>query len=184
MSWEKAKKWSISLDGEDAKKRLGTALKEMTENVGEDYLGQSNIPLIIKLVENPNHKTSKIFTGAVDLITHDCIHVLLGRGVQLKDEAFVIGYTMGSSKKMKRWRRNLFMFICKYFYPKGYRFGEEERFIFHMGVIAGARCKADLSECNFHKLMDNTLGNIRSRLGLDTELLKSCRDIEERCFEK
>ena len=183
MSWEKAKKWSISLDGEDAEKRLGTALKEMTENVGEDYLGQSNIPLIIKLVENPNHKTSKIFSGAVDLITHDCIHVLLGRGVQLKDEAFVIGYTMGSSKKMKRWRRNLFMFICKYFYPKGYRFGEEERFVFNMGVTAGERCAADLSECSFCHRMDDSLENIRKNFGIDKELLKSCYDVEQRCFD-
>jgi len=165
-------------------KKLRTALKEMTKSAGEDLLGQDNIPLIIKLVENPKYFTSRLFTGAVNLFTHDCIHIVLDRGLLVKDEAFVIGYTMGSSKKMKRWRRNLFMFICKYFYPKEYRFGEEERFIFHMGVIAGARCKADLSECNFHKLMDNTLGNIRSRLGLDTELLKSCRNIEERCFEK
>ena len=165
-------------------KSLRSALEEMKEGVGEDLLSQDSIPLIIRLVENPNYKTSKIFTGAVDLVTHDCIHLLLERGVQLKDEAFVIGYTMGSSKEMKRWRRNLFMFICKYFYPKEYKFGEEERFIFYMGVIAGARCKVDLSKCDFSRFMDNPIEDTRKNLGIDTELLKSCYDVERRCFEE
>ena len=97
-------------------KSLRSALEEMKEGVGEDLLSQDSVPLIIRLVENPNYKTSKIFTGAVDLVTHDCIHLLLERGVQLKDEAFVIGFTMGSTHKMYRWRRNLFMFCSKYYY--------------------------------------------------------------------
>ena len=64
-------------------------------------LRQENIPLIIKLVENPNYNTSKLFGGAVDLFTHDCVHVLLGRGLLVKDEAFVIGYTMGYALGLK-----------------------------------------------------------------------------------
>ena len=56
------------------------------------------MPLIIKLVENPNYKTSKLFGGAVDLFTHDCIHVLLGRGLLPKDEAFVIGVLWGQAE--------------------------------------------------------------------------------------
>tara|TARA_R100000808_G_scaffold24949_2_gene59795 strand:+ start:14806 stop:15360 length:555 start_codon:yes stop_codon:yes gene_type:complete len=183
MNRKKVKKRSTSLSGAGAKKTLGTALKEMTEDVGEDLLDQSDIPLVIRLVENPNYSTSKIFSGAVDLVTHDCIHILLGRGVELKDEAFVIGYTMGSSKKMKRWRRNLFMFICKYFYPQGYKFGEEERFIFNMGVVAGEQCGVDLSECSFCHLVDDPLETIRKDLGIDARLLKSCYDVEKRCFK-
>ena len=77
-------------------KKLSAFIKEM-----EPFkLCQEDVPLIIKLVENPKYFTSKLFTGAVDLFTHDCIHVLLGRGLLPKDEAFVIGYTMGSGKKM------------------------------------------------------------------------------------
>ena len=78
-------------------KKLRTALKEMTKSAGEDLLGQDSIPLIIKLVENPKYFTSRLFTGAVNLFTHDCIHIVLDRGLLVKDEAFVIGYTMGSS---------------------------------------------------------------------------------------
>ena len=77
-------------------------------------LSQDDVPLVIKLTENPKYAIARFFGGALDLFSHDCIHVLLGRGLLVKDEAFVIGYTMGSSKKMKRWRRNLFMFISKY----------------------------------------------------------------------
>ena len=87
-------------------KKLKTFIKEM-----EPFkLHQEDVPLIIKLVENPNYATSKLFTGAVDLFTHDCIHALLGRGLLPKDEAFVIGFTMGSTKKMSRWRKSLFLF--------------------------------------------------------------------------
>ena len=100
------------------------SLSKLLAEMEEFKLNQEEVPLIIKLVENPNYKTSQIFSGAVDLFTHDCIHVLLSRGLLPKDEAFVIGYTMGSARKMTRWRRNLFMFCCKYLYPEGYKFGE------------------------------------------------------------
>ena len=122
-----AEQWHVSLD--DDALTLGQALRSM-----ESFkLKQEDIPLRIKLVENPKWFTSEFFSGAVDLPTHDCIHVLLGRGLLLKDEAFVIGYTMGSTRKISRFKRNLFMFCSKYLYPEGYRFGEEERFVFQYG---------------------------------------------------
>ena len=74
-------------------------LYTVLEGMQEFKLAQEDVPLIIKLTENPKYFTSKLFTGAVDLFTHDCIHVILGRGLLPKDEAFVIGYTMGSGKK-------------------------------------------------------------------------------------
>ena len=138
-------------------KKLKTFIKEM-----EPFkLHQQDIPFVIKIAENPNYITSKLFTGAVDLFTHDCIHVLLGRGLLVKDEAFVIGYTMGSAKKMSRWRRNLFMFFSKYLYPKGYKFGEEERFVFNMGILAGSLCPVDLSKVDFEELLDLRVSEIR-----------------------
>ena len=145
-------------------------------------LAQEDVPLIIKLTENPNYFTSKLFTGAVDLFTHDCIHVLLGRGLLPKDEAFVIGYTMGSSKKMKRWRRNLFMFMSKHFYPEGYKFGEEERFVFNIGVMAGSLCPTDLSQINFKKYLNKQTGTIRKELKIDVDFLKKYYTLEKKCF--
>ncbi len=80
-------------------------------------LESEDVPLIIKLVENPKYDVG-LFAGNVSLHNHDCIHLLLGRGLRVKDEAFVIGYTMGSTKKMPRWRRNLYMFCAKYLFPQ------------------------------------------------------------------
>jgi hypothetical protein len=160
-------------------KKLRTFIKEMEPFA----LHQNDVPLIIKLVENPKYFTSRLFTGAVDLFTHDCIHILLGRGVLLKDEAFVIGYTMGSSKKMKRWRRNLFMFCAKYLYPKGYKFKEEERFIFNLGVVAGSKCDIDLSTVNFEEMLDMRISEIRGNLQISYEIIKHCYGLEKKCFK-
>ena len=157
-------------------------LKTVLDGMKEFKLAQEDVPLIIKLTENPEYFTSKLFTGAVDLFSHDCIHVLLGRGLLPKDEAFVIGYTMGSGKKMSRWRRNLFLWICKYLYPEGYKFTEEERYIFYSGVMAGSRCSADLSKVQFDKLQNMKIDYIRKLLDIDKELLKCYYCTEKRLF--
>jgi hypothetical protein len=165
--------------------KLSSSRRKLKSILGEMEpfkLRQENIPLIIKLTENPNYKTSNLFSGAVDLFTHDCIHVMLGRGLLLKDEAFVIGYTMGSTKNMTRWKRNLFMFVSKYFYPKGYRFGEEERFVFNMGVMAGSLCPTDLSKINFEKYLGKQIGTIRKELKIDTSFLRKYYALEKKCF--
>ena len=173
---EAAEAWHPSLLS--SRRKLKSILKEMDLF----KLRQENIPLIIKLVENPNYKTSRLFGGAVDLFTHDCIHVMLGRGLLLKDEAFVIGYTMGSTKGMKRWKRNLFMFCSKYLYPEGYRFGEEERLVFNMGVVAGSLCPTDLSQINFKKYLNKQIRTTRKELKIDVDFLKKYYILEKKCF--
>jgi len=171
-----AEAWHIPLSKGSSK------LSNVLSSMEEFKLTQENVPLIIKLTENPNYFTSKLFTGAVDLFTHDCIHILLGRGVLLKDEAFIIGYTMGSGKKMSRQRRNLFLWVCKYLYPEGYRFTEEERYIFYSGVMAGSRCRTDLSKVDFKKLTDMRIDNIRKILDIDKNLLKCYYCLEKGLF--
>lgn len=169
-----AKEWFPKGD-----KKLSTFIEEMKPF----KLCQEDVPLIIKLTENPKYFTSSLFTGAVDLFTHDCIHVLLGRGLLPKDEAFVIGYTMGSGKKMARWRRNLFMFIAKYLYPEGYKFGEEERFIFNLGIVAGSRCGVDLTTVDFNSMLKLRVSECRIKLKIDYETMKHCYGFEKRCFK-
>ena len=176
VAQERAEEWRI---------RLGRRIKlgEAKDSMKFFALAQKDVPLIIKLTENPKYFTSRLFTGAVDLFTHDCIHIILGRGLLVKDEAFVIGYTMGSAKKMKRWRRNLFMWICKHLYPEGYRFGEEERFVFYSGVMAGSRCEADLSKVSFNKLLNYELEELRHLLGIDSDLLRCYYCAEKKLFK-
>jgi len=162
----------------------GSSLLYKVLDTMQDFkLLQGEIPLVIKLTENPRYFTSKLFTGAVDLFTHDCIHVLLGRGLLVKDEAFVIGYTMGSGKKMSRWRRNLFLSVTKYLYPQGYEFTEEERYIFYSGVMAGSKCPTDLSKVNFKSLLDYKVQGVREKLGIDRDLLKCYYCAEKKLFQ-
>ena len=172
----KAEKWHIRLGSE-------AHLKDCLASMKDFSLAQEDIPFIIKLVENPKYDIG-LFAGYVDLFTHDCIHILLGRGLLIKDEAFVIGYTMGTSKKMFRWRRNLFMFCAKYLYPDGYDFGEDERFVFNMGVLAGAKCKTDLSKVDFKKFLNKSISETRDVLGIDTTLIRGCYIAERALFKK
>tara|TARA_Y100000593_G_scaffold49908_1_gene94057 strand:+ start:18409 stop:19011 length:603 start_codon:yes stop_codon:yes gene_type:complete len=153
------------------------------DSMKEFKLSQEDVPLIIKLTENPNYPTSKLFTGAVNLFSHDCIHVLLGRGLLPKDEAFVIGYTMGSGQKMSRWRRNLFLWVCKHLYPEGYKFNEEERYVFYSGVMAGSKCSVDLSNVPFEELINCKITDIRHTLGIDKSALKCYYCLEKSLFD-
>ena len=171
----KSERWHIRLGSE--------ATLQQSLNTMEDFsLVQEDIPLIIKLVENPKYDIG-LFAGYVDLLTHDCIHILLGRGLLIKDEAFVIGYTMGTSRKMFRWRRNLFMFCAKRLYPEGYNFEEDERFVFSMGVLAGSKCPTDLSKIDFKKFLNRSISETREKLGVDSSLLRGCYLAENRLFK-
>lgn len=179
---EQEKQARLAADWHHPISRGSSSLSKVLGGMQDFKLSQDDVPLIIKLTENPKHATARFFGGAVDLFSHDCIHVLLGRGLLVKDEAFVIGYTMGSSKRMSRWRRNLFMFISKYLYPEGYKFGEEERFIFYAGVMAGEKCPTDLSKVNFKDLLDYKVQGAREKLGIDKELLKCYYCFEKKCL--
>ena len=160
------------------RRKLKTVLKEMEPFA----LSPEEVPFIIRLIENPKYDIG-LFGGATTLGTHDCLHVLLGRGLLPKDEAFVIGYTMGSTKNLSRWRKNLFLFFTKYLYPEGYKFKEEERFVFNMGAMAGSLCSTDLSGVNFDAFTNNTLFSLRKELNIDVNLLRYCYEVEKRVFK-
>ena len=161
------------------KRKLKNVLKEMEPFA----LSPEDVPFIIRLVENPKYDTG-LFGGTTTLGAHDCVHVLLGRGLLLKDEAFVIGYTMGSTKTLSRWRKNLFLFCTKYLYPEGYKFKEEERFVFNTAVEAGSLCPTDLSKVNFKDFLNIPLLSLRKIFNIDTDLLKSCYQLEKNIFKK
>ena len=59
--------------------------------------GPEEIDQIVRLLENP--ASPYALPGASSLRVHDCIHILIGRGLLNHDEAFVIGYTMGTAKE-------------------------------------------------------------------------------------
>ena len=99
------------------------------------YKEQSKIHWFVWLLENPKSPLS--LTGAIDLYNHDIIHIILDRGMEVKDEAFVIGFTMGNSETTSSWVRWLFEFCARYLYPESYRFNEHDLLEFEKGYAYG-----------------------------------------------
>ena len=163
----------------------GTLAKSV-EGMEDFRLKQSEIPWIIRLVENPKYKNGwlgRLFPGRVSLKAHDCIHVILGRGLLLKDEAFVVGFTMGSTGLMNGWKERLFLTMTRLFYPKGYRFFRQEALVFRMGVAFAELlpCK-DLTTVDFAPHMGKKIEAIRKELEIDSKLLTNLYEVEKTLF--
>jgi len=174
---EKIENWFIPLSCSD--KTLSSAYQELQEF----GLKQEEIPYIIQIVENPKFDLpgGDIFHGKTDMETHDYLHIILGRGVLAKDEAFVIGFTMGSSNRVTSTEENLYSFFARYLYPKAYRFTDEDLRVFKDAVKLGfiSDCQP-LSEVDYSCYLEQPLGKIREDLGIETNLLHAYYTIEKR----
>jgi hypothetical protein len=148
-------------------------------------LQQDQIPLMVQLVENPRFDLPgfDLFPGATSLQTHDYIHILLGRGLAPMDEAFVLGFTMGSTNKMSATEEALYTFFTRYLYPKGYRFSDDEVAVFRDAVRLGyvSDC-VSLAGVDFVQLRDLTLAAARQALGIETPLLRAYFEIEQKRY--
>jgi hypothetical protein len=129
------------------------------------------IPWVVRLFENPQGWLR--LHGAVDLASHDMIHVLLGRGLLGQDEAFVIGFTMGSTQAVSRLERWLFKHILAHVYPEPYRIPWPILAAYDLGLEAGRTMGArDLHHAVGPALLDRPLGAVRRTLGIDTHRLR------------
>lgn len=171
--------WHIPFTEDDitlreARRRLQAVGAESTE-----------IPLMVQLVENPRFRIPGItlFHGAVDLAQHDFIHLVLGRGLLPKDEAFTIGFTMGTTHKVGTTEETLFGLVARRLYPGVYRFGEEEIRVFRDAVKLGwiSECRP-LDEVDFTAYLDWTLAAVRADIGLEPGLILAYYAIERRRY--
>jgi hypothetical protein len=171
--------WIVPLDNDQQ------SLRQALTDSAHLKATQDDIPVIIQLVENPKFDIPGIdlFNGAVDLQTHDCIHVILGRGMLPKDEAFVIGFTMGTTNRVSQTEEWLFGLASKYLYPGPYKFSDEEIAVFKDAVRLGfvSDCMP-LSEIDYGPYLDLPLREARQRLGLEVDLLKAYYGIECRRY--
>ena len=133
---------------------------------------KQDIPVIVKLIENPEFSIPgfTLFHGAVDLLAHDYIHILLGRGLLAEDEAFTIGYTMGSTKQVSPSEARLFELITKHLYPDSYQFKERDIKIFYaaLKIAEESNCQA-LDQVDYAPLLDTQTGEIRKILGIPVD---------------
>jgi hypothetical protein len=144
---------------------------------------QKDVPLMVQLVENPRFHIPgvQVFHGAVDIETHDAIHIVLGRGLLSKDEAFVIGFTMGSTDNVTTLEENLYALVSKIFYPKVYRFDADDIRIFRDAAKLGfvSDCKP-LDRVDYDRYLDWRLRDVRADLGLESDLILAYYRIEQR----
>lgn len=167
ISW---KDWTPSLDNGDL--TLGEVHETLPGNNPDD------ISAVIRLFENPESPIA--FKGAINLPRHDCVHIVLGRGLLPQDEAFVIGYTMGTSKNISLLESWLFSLITRYIYPHPYKFDEAHQKVLKMAIEAGKQSKVQkIYEFPFENCMDVKLKDLRKIIGVSVEELKAFYRVEQ-----
>jgi len=171
--------WHIPLTRGDV------TLSEALANLHALGAKQTEIPLMVQLVENPKFDLpgGDLFHGRVDLRTHDLIHIVLGRGLLMNDEAFTIGFTMGSTNRVTTAEEVLYTLISKYVYPNVYQFDDAAIRIFRDATKLGyiSDCVA-LNQVDFDPLMKRSLKDVRKAIGIEPDLIRAYYAIEKsRC---
>ncbi len=165
--------------------RGGVTLREANASLNAIRLSQDDVPFLVQMVENPAYDLPilEVFHGATRLETHDYLHIVLGRGLLPKDEAFVIGFTMGSTDQVGGTEEFLYGLFAKYFYPRAYRFTDEDLRVFKDAVRLGfvSDCQS-LSQADFASHLDLPLDDVRAKLGVEVPLLEAYYAIEKRRY--
>lgn len=178
-SCDSYKDWHLSILQGDL------TLQQAVESMRGVRAEQEDIPLMVQLVENPKYNIPglEIFHGAVDIVQHDYIHICLGRGMLEKDEAFTIGFTMGSTNKVGTTEELLYSLVSKYLYPKVYQFTDDDIAVFKDAIrLAYISSCHPLDEFDFTPYLDQHLDVLRAELELEVELLKAYYQIEARRY--
>lgn len=176
---QKVRDWFIPVS------RGGVTLREANASLNAIRLDQEDVPFLVQMVENPRFDVPilEVFHGATRLETHDYLHIVLGRGLLPKDEAFVIGFTMGSTDQVGGTEEFLYGLFAKYFYPRAYRFTDDDLRVFKDAVRLGfvSDCHS-LAQADFARYLDLPLEDVRAKLGVEVSLLQAYYAIEKRRY--
>jgi hypothetical protein len=138
---------------------------------------QGAIPYLIWLLENPGSPIA--LPGSVDLYGHDCLHLLLNRGVSSYDEAFVIGFTMGNSDDVEPQHLSTLKFCARFIYPQPYRFNKAHLKVFDLGAMYGRKVPhRNLHRVIFDEFATETIGSLRKMFGISLNELKLLWEME------
>lgn len=167
--------WNPGLDDEIAKLTLAEVLATMPAASAED------VPEIIQRYENPNSPYA--LPGAISLPRHDCVHCLLGRGLTVSDESFIIGVTMGAASDMTDAAAAEFIRVSTELYPEHWRFQEADINAYRLGLgyAADALPNKDihLIPLETQPWLERSLKSIRAELGIIPEELRAYFRMEE-----
>lgn len=143
---------------------------------------KSELPLMLRLQRDPDLSFlgQLVFQAGLDQHQHDCIHILLGRGLLPMDQAFVLGFTLGSSKKGSMPESKLHAEVGRHFYKKVQLFSESESAVFKEGIkLAYLSFCAPLDNFDFRPWHNQPLRDIREAIGLEQELLQAYFAVEK-----
>lgn len=164
LQWDE---WQPGLDTDDM--TLAAVLATMPAANADE------VPEIIRKYENP--ESPDALPGAITLQRHDCLHVILGRGLHVQDEAFIIGATMGAASDITDAHIETFIRVSTTEYPKHWRFEEEHIASYRLGVgFAQDNLRdADLHLTPFEEepWQSRTVADVRKRLGLVKEEMRA-----------
>jgi hypothetical protein len=125
----------------------------------------------VQLLEHPSSPVA--LPGAVSLARHDCLHVLLGRGLLPQDEAFVVGFTMGSTRAVSRLGLAFYRFCVQWLYPPTFRLSHAHLRAFELAFQEGLRSGTSrLDEVPLEESPHVPVGKLRAQVGLRTEALR------------
>jgi hypothetical protein len=166
----------------------------------------TSIPWIVRFFENPSSPWSLL--GAINLFRHDCMHILLGRGLNSEDEAFVLGFTMGQSdgvenamsrllrgiikissrhmdeKQLRKTVRNtqiaMFRFVAHYLYPSTIRMTKNDVIAYDLGLGLGETSpKRNIELFSFEDNRHRTVDELRSEFGINILKLEALYRVEQ-----
>ena len=101
----------------------------------------------------------------------------------IKDEAFVLGFSMGSSNRVTTTEEKIFSFLTKYIYPKNYQFTDQDLDVFKDAVRLGfiSDCQS-LAKVDYKKYIEWPVQKIRDEIGIEEDLLKAYYAIEAKRY--
>ena len=130
---------------------------------------ESDINFFVLLLENP--KSPFNLTGVTDLYKYDFLHIILNRGMEIRDKALVIGFTMGNSKLSNGFIKWLYILCARWLYPTGCRFSEDDVKEYNRGYSYGlTRRKRNIHLEDFD--INDDLSVIRKKFGINIIDLK------------
>lgn len=158
LKWDQ---WSPGLEIEDMK--LGEVLQTLPAAAADD------VPEIIRKYENPESKYA--LPGSIELKRHDCIHILLGRGLHVQDEAFVIGFTMGAASDFTYEHQEIYERVSVEEFPPPWNFQKSQLFAYRLGIglseDIGKSCRdIHLFPLENDENLDRTVGDLRKQFGI------------------
>lgn len=145
-------------------------------------MGQVELPLMLRLQRDPelSFLGQLVFKAGLDQQQHDCIHILLGRGMLPMDQAFVLGFTIGCSRKGCLPEHRLYSDVGRHFFKQVHLFDDAEAAVFKEGIKqAYLSFCAPLENFDFMPWYDQTLRQLRQAIGLDAELMLAYYAVEK-----